>query len=66
MCSKESELDRACEAIQELAGRSAEEAGAPEGDDIAARLAEAWAMIADADPEVARRLRGYLDGQRDE
>jgi hypothetical protein len=66
MCSNERELGRACEAIRELADRSAEEPGAPEGDDIAARLAEAWAMIADADPEVARRLRGYLDEHPDE
>jgi hypothetical protein len=29
-------------------------------DDIAARLAEAWAMIANANPEVARRVPGYL------
>jgi hypothetical protein len=66
MCSNEGALGRAYEAIRELAGRSAGEPGAPEGDDIAARLAEAWAMIADADPEVARRLRGYLDQRQDE
>jgi hypothetical protein len=66
MCSNESALGRAYEAIQELVSRSAGEPGAPEEDDMAARLAEAWAMIADADPEVARRLRGYLDQHRDE
>jgi hypothetical protein len=61
MCSKKGELGRACDAIQELADRSAEEPSAGGNDDAAARLAEAWAMIADADPEVARRLQGYLD-----
>jgi hypothetical protein len=27
---------------------------------VAARLAALWAMVADADPELARRLPGYL------
>ena len=33
------------------------------GDDLAAwlaRLAAIWAMVAEADPELARRVRGYL------
>jgi hypothetical protein len=30
------------------------------GDDLAARLAAIWAMVAEADPELARRLPGYL------
>jgi hypothetical protein len=33
------------------------------GDDLAARLARLaaiWAMVAEADPELARRLPGYL------
>jgi len=34
--------------------------GAQAGDDVAERLAAIWAMIADADPELARRLPGYL------
>lgn len=29
-------------------------------DDIAARLARVWAMVADADPELAKRLPGYM------
>jgi hypothetical protein len=29
-------------------------------DDLAARLAAIWAMVAEADPELARRLPGYL------
>jgi len=27
---------------------------------VARRLAEIWAMVADADPELAKRLPGYL------
>jgi hypothetical protein len=34
-------------------------AGAASGD-VADRLAAIWAMIADVDPELARRLPGYL------
>jgi hypothetical protein len=30
------------------------------GDDMADRLAAIWAMIADIDPELAKRLPGYL------
>jgi hypothetical protein len=39
-------------AARDLAGASPEEA--------LARLAEIWAMIAEADPELARRVPGYL------
>jgi hypothetical protein len=54
MCSTMSgQLGRICRAIEELAARSAS------GDDIA-RLAAIWEMIADADPELAKRLPGYL------
>jgi hypothetical protein len=54
MCSNAGgPLAEVCRAIEELAGESG-------GDDIAARLAEAWARIADADPEVARRVSEYL------
>jgi hypothetical protein len=34
--------------------------GAADGE-IAVRLAAIWAMIAEADPELARRVPGYLD-----
>jgi hypothetical protein len=34
--------------------------GVAAGDDLAARLAAIWAMVAEADPELARRLPGYL------
>jgi hypothetical protein len=51
------ELDRLGRAIDELAaaaqGRDATVR------DVAARLARVWAMVADLDPELARRLAGY-------
>ncbi len=69
-------LDRICRAIEELAARpgadltpgpggsgvTARDAGpgaADDADDIA-RLAAIWKMVADADPELAKRLPGYL------
>jgi len=63
MCSTSSAgLDDVCRAIDELADRWGIRRGATGAadDDIAARLAETWAMIADANPEVARRVPGYL------
>jgi hypothetical protein len=65
------QLGRVYLAIEELADRSAGGDGTlaggrhtqddPEADDyIAARLAAIWAMVADADPEMARRLPGYM------
>lgn len=72
MCSSENvQLARACLAIEELARCSARSGTARAGrqpahdaaaadDDIAVRLAAVWAMVADADPELARRLPGYL------
>ena len=53
-------------AIEELAGRGAVIGWAPgagttaAGDDVADRLAAIWAMIAGVDPELAKRLPGYL------
>src|SRR5438132_684320 len=38
---------------------AADGTGAAEGD-VASRLAEIWAMVADVDPELAKRLPGYL------
>jgi len=70
------QLARICRAIEELADRSAAEgsnAGAEPGqaaapgsddtgaeDDLTARLAAIWAMVAEADPGLAQRLPGYL------
>jgi hypothetical protein len=57
-------IARICEAIEELAGTGFDGvAGVGEptaGDDAADRLTAIWAMIAEADPELARRLPGYL------
>ena len=39
---------------------TATESSQPTADDTAARLAAIWEMVADADPELARRLPGYL------
>ena len=72
MCSSLSaQLSLVCLAIEELAERSAGGEGTVaerrnvqdvgEADDhCAARLAAIWAMVADADPELARRLPGYM------
>jgi hypothetical protein len=66
-------IARICAAIEELAGPLGEqgrvsaaggEAAGPgpdrADDELAGRLAAIWAMIAEADPELARRLPGYL------
>jgi hypothetical protein len=62
-------IARICAAIEELAGPLSDQAtvGGAAGpgqdradDDVAGRLAAIWAMIAEADPELARRLPGYL------
>ena len=62
MCStRAAGIDRVCRAIEELASRSSEPDGAPVADDdVAGRLAAIWAMIADIDPELAKRLPTYL------
>lgn len=64
------QLGRICRAIDELAAaEAAREAGATSRDGAArraghdadiARLAVIWEMVADADPELAKRLPGYL------
>ena len=74
MCSNNAaRIARICAAIEELAGPMSEQAGVSAAvgaaagpgadradDDVAGRLAAIWAMIAEADPELARRLPGYL------
>jgi hypothetical protein len=50
------ELDRLGRAIDELAAAQGQDASAP---DIAARVARLWDMVAELDPELARRLAGY-------
>jgi len=66
-------IARICAAIEELAGPLGEQdrvsaavhdAGGPgpdrADDEVSVRLAALWAMIAEADPELARRLPRYL------
>jgi hypothetical protein len=54
MCSTTDEwLGRICQAIDELADTTKEAAPV-------ARLAAIWEMVADANPELAKRLPGYL------
>lgn len=74
MCSNATaRIARICAAIEELAGLPGEEDGvtavpgeaacpgpAVADDDVAGRLAAIWAMIAEVDPELAKRLPGYL------
>jgi hypothetical protein len=48
-------LDRLGSAIDELAGA----AGDPQGPATAERLARVWGMLAELDPELARRMAGY-------
>jgi hypothetical protein len=60
MCSTEARLARIGQAIDEVA--AAVSAGGTSGaelDDLAERLARIWAMLAEIDPALARRLRGY-------
>ena len=41
-------------------GRGAADSQDAADGDVAGRLAEIWAMVADVDPELAKRLPGYL------
>jgi hypothetical protein len=58
MCSTTDEcLGRICQAIDELADATADP-GADTSNQR--RLAAIWEMVADANPELAKRLPGYL------
>ena len=60
MCSTTGErLARLGQAIDDLAAESKAQARAGAAGDVADRLAGAWAMLAELDPELARRLAGY-------
>jgi len=52
-------------AIDEVAAAASEGAASGAGmADLAARLARIWIMLAELDPLLARRLRGYaVDGE---
>ena len=63
MCSTEERLALIGEAIDEVAAASREGAASGAGmADLTARLAGIWAMLAELDPALARRLRGYNAG----
>lgn len=60
MCSTEDRLARIGEAIDEVAKAASEGAASGAGmTDLTAQLARIWAMLAELDPALARRLRGY-------
>jgi len=63
MCSNTAaQLARIGAAIDELAATALQGAGkSPPGQpgDITSRLAQIWAMVAELDPELARRVPGY-------
>ncbi len=63
MCSTgetaDERLARLGQAIDDLAADSQGQASAGAADQAAGRLADIWAMVADLDPELARRLAGY-------
>ena len=65
MCSTEERLALIGEAIDEVAAASREGAASGAGmADLTARLARIWAMLAELDPALATRLRGYTaDGK---
>ena len=65
MCSTEERLALIGEAIDEVAAASREGAASGAGmADLTARLAGIWAMLAELDPALARRLWGYaFDGE---
>jgi hypothetical protein len=65
MCSNEPAIDLArrlssvIDAVAAAAGAAAANDAEPADDEVAARLAAAWALIAEADPELAERTARY-------
>jgi hypothetical protein len=60
VCSTEDRLARIGEAIDEVAEAASEGTASGAGmADLTAQLARIWAMLAELDPALARRLRGY-------
>jgi len=60
VCSTEDRLVLIGEAIDEVAAAASEGAASGPGiTDLTAQLARIWAMLAELDPALARRLRGY-------
>ena len=65
MCSTKERLALIGEAIDEVAAAASEGAASGAGmADLTARLARIWTMLAELDPALAGRLRGYAtDGE---
>jgi hypothetical protein len=64
MCStREARLARISAAIDEVA-TAARGGGHADIDELANRVADIWAMVADLDPTLAARLRGYYPDPR--
>jgi hypothetical protein len=60
VCSTEDRLARIGEAIDEVAEAASEGAASGAGmAELTVQLARIWAMLAELDPALARRLRGY-------
>ncbi len=63
MCSSDAgrvaDIGRAIDDLAAQAGAARRNARPGEEGEIAARLAELWSLIAELDPEVARRLPTY-------
>jgi ABC-type transporter Mla subunit MlaD len=60
VCSTEDRLARIGEAIDKVAEAASEGAASDAGmTDLTAQLARIWAMLAELDPALARRLRDY-------
>jgi hypothetical protein len=60
VCSTEDRLARIGEAIDEVAEAASQGAASGAGmADLTAQLARIWAMLAELDPALAGRLRGY-------
>jgi hypothetical protein len=61
MCSIEERIAEIDRAVDELADakNAAAAIGTDDSGHVLARLAELWALLADLDPEVAKRLAGY-------
>jgi hypothetical protein len=61
MCSaREARIASIRAAIDEAAATARADAGHADVTDLAGRLAGIWAMIAELDPALADRLRGYF------
>jgi hypothetical protein len=63
VCStREARLARIGAAIDEVARAARAAPAAHPADDLTGRLARIWTMIAELDPALAERLRGYCPG----